>query len=640
MISLSPAQCEIVNFDLTRSIQIIASAGSGKTRVLTERIRHILNSTKKDKVLALTFTNKAAQEMQERLADFEGAEERTWVSTIHSVAQSIIESYGHSIGLSNDLHIYERDQDRMELFLQSLRNSNPNFDLDEYLNVNDTAEKRKRSQIMQGYMDAFSDIKRELLVDRAEIEEKYPNEPRFYDIYEDYQEALENSGGIDFNDILFYAYRILSEHANIARTYQVMYKHVCVDEAQDLNKAQYELIKVFCGDKIKSVLMVGDPNQMIYGFNGSKDYFEKDFLDDFTPQTFTLKENYRSTKAVIDFANKIKPNSQINHEMALQGWAGVQPCLNEEVEANWIVSNLQLLRKQKIHEEIEGEITFDKIVIIGRNKFVFSQVEEKLKEHGIPFHFNKGERQAEPESLFGKILDYAIRLKLNPKDWIDGKKLCSILKVKQPTKWDEGGLLEEWSNSIRASNLPLAEIQSDLLQEIHNLNQEDPNIRKFYKSLECKLKEYTNDGLSESNQNELALSLQELTIFLQRWTSFKGQGLGTTLKAFRNAMTLGKLDTNAQGKGVTLSTVHTMKGLEKDIVFLIGMCDGVFPDYRATSPKDLNEEQNNAFVAVTRAKRWLYISYPQNRMMPWGSLKYHNISRFIAGIPAFEMLKE
>lgn len=638
MISLSSAQYEIVNFNTTRPIQIIASAGSGKTRVLTERIRHILNSTKKDKVLALTFTNKAAQEMQERLADFEGAEERTWVSTIHSVAQSIIESYGHSIGLSSDLHIYERDQDRMELFLQSLRDSN--IDIDDYLNVNDSAEKRKRNQIMQSYMDAFSEIKRELLTEQIEIEGKYPNEPRFYDIYQDYQEALVNSGGIDFNDILFYAYRILNEHSNIARTYQVMYKHICVDEAQDLNKAQYELIKVFCGDKIKSVLMVGDPNQMIYGFNGSKDYFEKDFVDDFIPQTFTLKENYRSTKAVINCANTIKPNSQINHEMALQGWAGVQPCLNEEVEANWIVRNLQLLREQKIHEEIEGEITFDKVVIIGRNKFVFNQVEEKLKEHGIPFYFNKGERQAEPESLFGKILDYAIRLKLNPKDWIDGKKLCSILQVKQPKQWDESSLLEEWSNAIKTSSLPLAEMQSYLLQEIYNLNQEDPKIRKFCKNLEDKLNEYKTEGLSESDQNELALSLQELEIFLKRWTSFKSQELGTTLKAFRNAMTLGKLDTNAQGKGVTLSTVHTMKGLEKDIVFLIGMCDGVFPDYRATSPKDLNEEQNNAFVAVTRAKRWLYISYPQNRMMPWGSSKRHGISRFIASIPTLPLIKE
>ena len=638
MISLSSAQDEIVKFDFTKPIQIIASAGSGKTRVLTERIRHILNSTKKDKVLALTFTNKAAQEMQERLADFEGVEERTWVSTVHSVAQSIIESYGHAIGLSNDLHIYERDQDRMELFLQSLRDSN--VDIDDYLNVNDPAEKRKRNQIMQSYMDTFAEVKRELLIDQTEIEERFPNEPRFYDIYQDYQQALENSGGIDFNDILFYAYRILNEHSNIARTYQVMYKHVCVDEAQDLNKAQYELIKVFCGDKIKSVLMVGDPNQMIYGFNGSKDYFEKDFVDDFVPQTFTLKENYRSTKAVIDLANKIKPNSQIKHEMAFQGWTGIQPCLDEEVEANWIIRNLKLLREKKIHEEIEGEITFDKVVIIGRNKFVFNQLEEKLKEHDIPFYFNKGERQSEPESLFGKVLDYAIRLKLNPKDWIDGKKLCSILKVKQPQQWNEGNLLEEWSNIVRTSSLPLAEMQSYLLQDINNLNQEEPNIRKFCKKLEDKLKEYKTEDLSEPDQNELALSLQELAIFLKRWTSYKGKGLGSTLKAFRNAMTLGKLDTEVQGKGVTLSTVHTMKGLEKDIVFLIGMCDGVFPDYRATRKKDLNEEQNNAFVAVTRAKRWLYISYPQNRMMPWGSSKYHNISRFISDLPALQLINE
>ncbi len=638
MISLSPSQDEIVKFDLTRAIQIIASAGSGKTRVLTERIRYILNNTKKDKVLALTFTNKAAQEMQERLADFEGVEERTWVSTVHSVAQSIIESYGHSIGLSTDLHIYERDQDRMELFLQSLRDSN--VDIDDYLNVNDPTEQRKRNQIMQGYMDTFAEIKRELLTEQAEIEERYPNEPRFYEIYQDYQKALENSGGIDFNDILFFAYRILSEHSNIARTYQIMYKHVCVDEAQDLNKAQYELIKVFCGDKINSLLMVGDPNQMIYGFNGSKDYFENDFITDFNPQTFTLKENYRSTKAVIDLANKIKPNSQIKHEMAFQGWAGIQPCINEEVEANWVIRNLKWLREQKTNEEIEGEITFDKVVIIGRNKFVFNQLQEKLKEHDIPFYFNKGERQAEPESLFGKILDYAIRLKLNPKDWIDGKKLCSILKVKQPKQWNEGNLFEEWANTVRTSSLPLSEMQSYLLQEIYNLNQEEPNIRKFCKKLEDKLKGYKSEELTEPDQNELALSLQELTIFLKRWTSFKSKGLGSTLKAFRNAMTLGKLDTDVQGQGVTLSTVHTMKGLEKDIVFLIGMCDGVFPDYRATSKKDLNEEQNNAFVAVTRAKRWLYISYPRYRMMPWGSEKYHNISRFISSIPANPLINE
>lgn len=638
MIDLSNLQQEIVEYDLQTPIQILASAGSGKTRVLTERIRYILNNTKKDKVLALTFTNQAAYEMQARLADFDGVEERTWVSTIHSVAQTIIESYGHTIGLSNDLHIYERDQDRMELFLQSLRDSN--IDIDEYLNINDPVEKRKRNQVMQGYMDTFAEIKRELLTERLEMEERYPNDQRFYDIYQDYQQALLNSGGIDFNDILFLAYKILNEHSNIARTYQIMYKHVCVDEAQDLNKAQYELIKIFCGERIKSLLMVGDPNQVIYGFNGSKDYFENDFLNDFNPKTFTLKENYRSSKAVISVANSIKPNSQINHEMAYEGDITIQPCFNESIEANWVTNTIEYLIKLKSHKEIESEITLDKVVIIGRNKFVFKKLQEKLDEKNITYHFNKDERQAEPDSLFGKILDYAIRLKLNPKDWIDGKKLCSLLQVAQPKQWNDENLLDEWSNIVELSDLPLARVQAYLLKQISSINIEDPNIPLFWKNLRDNIEEYKTDGLSDPDINELDISIQELNEFRGRWTAFKAGGLGSSLKSFRNAMTLGKLDSATQGKGLTLSTVHTMKGLEKDIVFLIGMCDGVFPDYRATSPEKLKEEKNNAFVAVTRAKRWLYISYPQNRMMPWGSDKYHQASRFISALTTNPMINK
>ncbi|NOJ20899.1 ATP-dependent helicase [Vibrio jasicida] len=638
MISLSHSQQEIVEFDIKSPIQILASAGSGKTRVLTERIRYILKNTKKDKVLALTFTNKAAQEMQERLADFEGVEERTWVSTIHSVAQSIIESYGHTIGLSSDLHIYERDQDRMELFLQSLRDSS--IDIDEYLNINDPTEKRKRNQVMQGYMDAFAEIKRELLTEREEIEARFSNEPRFFDIYQDYQNALLNSGGIDFNDILFLAYRILNEHSKIARTYQIMYKHVCVDEAQDLNKAQYELIKAFCGDRVKSILMVGDPNQMIYGFNGSKDYFETDFLRDFKPKTFSLIENYRSSKEVIKLANVIKPKSQINHEAAFNGCVKIQPCFNEEVEANWLIRGINSLLAAKEHKEIEGEISLEKMVVIGRNKFVFNKLKEKLEENNIIYHFNKGERQAEPDSLFGRILDYAIRLKLNPKDWIDGKKLCSLLKVKQPEKWNDNNILNAWALSVESSDLPLAHVQSFLLREIYALDSEQPNIRKFCVTLKNKLSEYEQLELTEKEQIELVISCQELDEFQKKWTTFKRAGLGVSLKSFRNAMTLGKLDSATQGKGLTLSTVHTMKGLEKDIVFLIGMCEGVFPDYRITTPKDLNEEQNNAFVAVTRAKRWLYISYPQYRMMPWGSEKYHSISRFLNTLSTLPMIND
>ncbi|MCW8336527.1 3'-5' exonuclease, partial [Vibrio paucivorans] len=185
----------------------------------------------------------------------------------------------------------------------------------------------------------------------------------------------------------------------------------------------------------------------------------------------------------------------------------------------------------------------------------------------------------------------------------------------------------------------LAQAQAYLLKEISLLDVEKPNIRKFCTLVKTKLEEYDSSNLSELEQIELDISYQEVEEFQKKWTTFKAKGLGANLKSFRNAMTLGKLDVANQERGLTLSTVHTMKGLEKDIVFLIGMCDGVFPDYRATNKRDLNEEKNNAFVAVTRAKRWLYVSYPQYRMMPWGSSKYHHISRFIDSLPTEPMLQ-
>ena len=249
MVPLSASQTAIVETSLEKNIQVLASAGSGKTRVLTERVRFILANTKKDRVISLTFTNKAAEEMSDRLADSEEAEERTWITTIHSLAQNIIEQYGHTIGLPEELNIYDRDKDRMEIFLQSLREDGVN--IDEYLNVSDFKENRNRQAVMQKYMDAFSSIKREFLTEDEAIS-KFSGQPRIWKIYQDYQSALLNSGGIDYDDILYYGHQLLLNFDWIANIYRTKYKYVCVDEAQDLNKAQYEFIKVFCGNSVKS----------------------------------------------------------------------------------------------------------------------------------------------------------------------------------------------------------------------------------------------------------------------------------------------------------------------------------------------------------------------------------------------------
>lgn len=629
MTNLSKTQEGIVKAPIGGAMQVLASAGTGKTRVLTERVRFILESTRKDGIIALTFTNKAAEEMSARLADIEDIQDRCWIGTIHSVAQRILEQYGHTIGLPSELHIYERDQDRKTVFLQSLRDNGT--DIDTFLNISDEREKKEREKIITQYMTQFSVVKRELL-NEDEIKKKYESQDeRFFDIYTAYQEALLESGGIDFDDILVYSNRILLEQPWCAKIYRAKYKHLCVDEAQDLNKAQYEFIKSLCGDQIKSVLMVGDPNQMIYGFNGSSEEFLcEHFPKEFTATKYELKENYRSSKAVIRLANKLKNNSQVESDYALEGKAEFVTSLqDEQAEAVWIADKIQTILASKTDAEIEGDVSLEKMVVIGRNQYLFQKLEEVLSERQVPFSLRKGERLIEPSSYFGKILDLGIRVRLNPKDWVDGKKLCAVLKIQEPQAWGQADILTQFSTAIRALNRSSCGIFADLLAAIQSLNENAPNFPKLISDFSQTLEAAAKQSSDETDLAEFERALLELKEFGKCWTNFRRKGLGESLSAFRNAMALGQLAEDISTSGLTLSTVHTMKGLEKDIVFLMGMCEGTFPDYRAKKPREIEEERNNAFVAVTRSRRWIFITYPQSKMMPWKDVKRQAQSRFI-----------
>ena len=631
LIDLSPYQAKIVEAPLGGAIRVLASAGSGKTRVLTERIRFIMRTTKKDGVIAITFTNKAAEEMQERLEGLDESDERLWVTTIHSLCQRIIDQYGHAIGLPSDLHIYEREQDRKAIFIQALRESG--IDLTSSVATEYTSIAKDQEQAIQRYLDRFSTVKRNLLSDE-EIKDCFPDDDSFLCIFKAYQDFLLLSGGMDFDDILVFAVRIFLEQPWCAQIYRAKYKHLCIDEAQDLNRAQYEFIKAFCGNDIKSVIMVGDPNQMIYGFNGSShSYLCECFLEDFSPQTFRLNENYRSSKAVVNIANKLKPGSQVESNYAKTGIVDIDAFDDEDSEAEWICNKIQSLLQMRTDSsgEIEGDIGLENMVVLARNRFAFKAVEKKLLENNISYFLNKGERHAEPMSIFGKVLDLGIRLRLNPKDWVDGKKLFSILKVPFPDSWGDEYQLETLANSVPSEAIAFSSLQSDLLREIQRLDLNEPNIPKLCIVFEGRIRSLGVDP-TVRYPDELELSLLELKEFRELWTTFRRRGLGETLGAFRNAIALGQLFDSSSQHGLTLSTVHTMKGLEKDIVFLAGMCEGVFPDYRAATPGELEEELNNAFVAMTRSRRWLFITYPRSRTMPWGGRKLQQPSRFLTRI--------
>lgn len=632
VMNLSPAQRSVVEAPIGGPMIVLASAGSGKTRVLTERVRFICSQTKKEGVIAFTFTNAAAAELKVRLQDSSDLEDRLWVGTIHSIAQRMLEQYGHTVGLPGDFHIFERDQDRLEVFLQSLRDAG--VDIDEYLQVTDQRELRSRERTLQRYLAAFAVIKREMLAEE-EVEGRFPEEPGVWRVFQDYQRALIASGGVDFDDILVIAHRLLLTQEWVGGIYRAKYKHLCVDEAQDLNRIQYEFIKALSGSSIRSVMMVGDPHQMIYGFNGSNAaYMTVNFLRDFGAKQYVLSENYRSTKAVIAAANKLKPQAQETSQYALQGAVSIAAFPNEEAEAQAVIETIKEILSLGTHPEIEGPLSLEKIVVIARNRFAFAPLEKELKQQELPYYFRKGDRSADPTSIFGRVLDYGLRLKTNPRNWIDAKKLVSLLGAHKSSDGSVPITLDDLSNSMSQS-VPFPFLLRSLLVRLDALDTEDPNMRKFVSELEAELASASLGQSSEHERFELERSVAEFREFAECWTTFKAKGLGSSLVAFRNAMALGQLQKEQQPNGLALSTVHTMKGLEKDIVFLIHMCEGLFPDYRAEAPDKLDEERNAAFVAVTRARRWLYISYPQTRILPWGAVKNQQRSRFLDEIEHF-----
>ena len=639
MLNLSASQKKIVQQDVGSSIQVLASAGTGKTRVLTERVRYILENTKKEGVIALTFTNKAAQEMQIRLKNSDKAVSHCWIATIHSVAQRIVEQYSYTIGIPSELNIYDREQDRDTIFLQALSHNSISLDS---LQLNNSDFKNKNNKrTIKTYMDLFSKIKRELLI-KDEIKKQYGDD--FLSVFQSYQEELKNSGGIDFDDILVYAHRILIEQPRCAEIYGTKYKYICVDEAQDLNKAQYELIKALYSGGMKSVMMVGDPNQMIYGFNGSsKKYLYTCFINDFSPAKFQLKENYRSSKAVVRLANRLKPGSQKESDFALEGRYKIYNFETEEMEAKWVCEKIKKILNKKNHfnntSDIEGPVSLNNIVVIARNRFVFQELEKILKNNKMNYSFKKSKPLWEPISRFGKVLDLSIRLKINPQDWISAKKLWELLNINISDKSDNRPILKSVLDHLSGSDILSSNLYKTTLETVQVVNIEDPNMPKLFKKITDALNELVKHNNYpeelEITEKELELSMQDLTELQKHWTLFRRTKAEKSLWAFKNSMALGELfatDSATNRPLLTLSTVHTMKGLEKDIVFLIGMCEGVFPDYRAQSPREIEEEKNNAFVAVTRARRWIYITYPKNRKMPWGDIKAQQTSQFVTAM--------
>lgn len=617
---LSEKQHEIVDSD-AKYCCVVAGAGSGKTRTLTEHIETLLSRGKRgEKVLAVTFSNKAANELKERLLQSfpeEEIGEKVYVGTIHNFCLDLVLQRGHSIGLNPDLHIFDDYNDRFKIFSEVVE-SIPRA-RKKYVEPDGSLDSKR----LRNTFDSFSKAKRNL-----RFPSDYESQPLTQLIYQEYNDRMIAQNAIDFEDILLYAYRILSEKSSIADIYQRIYRNICVDEAQDLNKAQYEVIKAIAGES-SGIFMVGDPNQAIYGFNGSSpDYMLKHFHTDYPDVvTYELLENYRSSRAVIDAAKRIEPSFVMTGVLPIRGEVDIKGFDEESLEAEWVVKKLLELVEYG-HPDIEGsKISLGQCAVLARNRYVFKELEEKLTESGIDYFLRTPATQGlGSESSFFKIFDLGLRLIVNPKDTLH------LVEFKECIDEDLNSekTFQEMSSSVALSAV-LGEHASQAISTAWSLLM-DAKTFKFNSVLKG-LEAFCDDSASFNNDQERLLTIEDLHSWQHIWekyytrTNLEERSLAHMMRSIALGLTD---DTNKDESGLTLSTVHASKGLEYDVVFIIGLMEGVFPDYRAIrNEAQLSEEQHNMFVAITRSRRLCYLTFSRTKMMPWGDTKVQHPSRYI-----------
>jgi len=624
-IRLSPEQDAIVHHNNGEgSLLVVAAAGSGKTRILTERTRYLLTEKAGNfSVLCLTFTNKAAEEMGERLKDVPGVRDRTFIGTLHAFALEILKSRRHELGYQNMPHIIERENDRKKI-LEQVFLENPI--LKKYYTDKDTKDKLN---LLDKYLSVISDAKRNLTI----IDE---NTPDFQDwsverltLYTSYNRILKEQNLVDFDDLLLLSWRILNENPAIANLYRRLYKYILVDEAQDLNYAQYNFLKALCGNTHRNVFMVGDPRQSIHGYTGAdKKFMLNAFPKDFDAEKCEIHQNYRSSQKVIEFATRLASNGT-NNNAYYKGIAEIHSHENEEAEAAWVISKIKELVSLKEHEEIEGDITLDKMAILARNRYVFLPLLKRMEQDEFlsnNFSIKKSTEALDMETRIMKLFDLGTRILCNPANQVHFHQILSLLQIEKYQENITNNGLGRLSKLLNF--LPENQYFANEFRTIYTAWEKlDPQHPKMNEAINL-LKEYLEQ--QPLPDEEKILLNYDLEDYATTWKKFLQASSGNlSLTAFRQFAAMGSNSQRSNQKGLTLATIHMMKGLEFDIVFVMGMNEGTFPDYRAKDERQLEEEKNNAYVAFTRAKRWLFITYPLEKLTFYGNIKRQNKSRFI-----------
>ncbi|MBK9738084.1 MAG: DNA helicase PcrA [Actinobacteria bacterium] len=621
---------------------IVAGAGSGKTRVLTRRIAHLLatKDAEPGEILAITFTNKAAGEMKERVAELVGARARVmWVSTFHSACVRILRSESSRLGVASSFTIYDT-ADSLRLMTMVIRD----LDLD------------PKKYTSRSFLAQVSNLKNEL-IDHETYASRAANhmEEMLAEAFNQYQARLRRANAFDFDDLISSTVAVLQLFPDVAEHYRRRFRHVLVDEYQDTNHAQYVLIKELVGSATPGLpagqlCVVGDADQSIYAFRGATirniEEFERDYPN---ATTVMLEQNYRSTQTILTAANAVIERNSSRRAKRLWTDAGSgSPIVayvgdDEHDEASFIANEIDKLGDD------EGVKPSD-VAVFYRTNAQSRSIEEIFVRVGLPYKVVGGTRFYERREVRDAIA--YLRALANPDDEVSMRRVLNTPKrgigERAEAMVEAFGQRERIGFSAalaRAEEAPgiatrsLASIQAfvKLMADLRTIVESGADPATVLQAVLEQSGYLAELTASTDPQDETRVeNLAELESVAQEFSTENPAG---TLLDFLERVSLvadsDEIPDGDEGGGmVTLMTLHTAKGLEFPVVFLTGMEDGVFPHMRSLgNARELEEERRLAYVGITRARQRLYVSRSVMRSA-WGSPAFNPPSRFLEEIPA------
>ena len=609
---------------------VIAGAGSGKTKVLTHKIAYLIGEKNvlPWEIIAITFTNKAANEMKERIANLVGEIAKDiWMGTFHSICVRILRRFIDRIGFDSSFIIFDTSDQRT-----LVKNCLKDLAIDDKMFTD------------RSVLSEISNAKNEMLEPEqytARANGDFRKE-KIAKVYELYQKRLRENNAIDFDDIINYTIKILLENPDVLDYYSNKFKYVLVDEYQDTNKSQFTLITLFAS-KYGNITVVGDNDQGIYSFRGADISnilnFEKDFPG---TKIIKLEQNYRCTGNILKVANSVIKNNEVKYKKELwtQNEEGFLPKVyvadNEYDEASYIAEQIEHLKREEYYK-------YSDFAILYRMNTQSRAIEDIFRRENVPYKVIGGLKFYERKEI-KDIIAY-LRLIQNSSDNLSLKRIInepkrgigktSLDKVEQIANSNEISMYEVIKNADQygLNRVYLNSREFINVMEELKAKKDELNISELVK-LTLKKSGYTK-ALEDESTIEAENRIENLNEFLTVTMEFEEQFAENTLSEFLEGITLSSDIDNLEEEEdtVTLMTLHSAKGLEFPVVFLVGMEEGIFPGYKSISePTELEEERRLCYVGITRARQNLFLTCSKQRTI-FGSTSYNPTSRFLNEIP-------